>query len=320
MCVVATRIFALLDQLRQQLESLETSSDPEETPEDQNDENAAGEDAPAPKNDFFEFAREENGYEDAEEGELLWAKYQRSRGAEFERENAFYVDPDDETVRDADTQPVVFAQATAFVNELLYADNLALGAYIAATEERAKRAYLLKAVEDLDPRQDVDLEGRRSELAKLTDAELAGRLDAGAREKFAQTDFGALVDITQAVHRALAAEASLLEQKARQIALVEDGLLFCRDAGRVRAYYQHCCDLVERRPAGFCGGEGAWESSELVKPGEFQIDRSTSPLECALLAARRGRSPVELLGLSGARIECENAVVGVLQRLEREIG
>ena len=53
MCVVATRIFALLDQLRQQLESLETSSDPEEAPEDQNNDNTAEEDAPAPKNDFF---------------------------------------------------------------------------------------------------------------------------------------------------------------------------------------------------------------------------------------------------------------------------
>lgn len=62
----------------------------------------------------------------------------------------------------------------------------------------------------------------------------------------------------------LATEAALLEQKAEQIALVQAGVQFCRNSGQLRQYYQHCNDLVERRPAGFCGGEGAWESTKLV--------------------------------------------------------
>lgn len=95
--------------------------------------------------------KKESDYQDAEHEELTWAKYQRSRGTDFERRNAFYVG-EDKLVHDADAQPVVFSQAISFVNELLYQDNVALGAYITATEARTRRAYLLKAVEDQDPR------------------------------------------------------------------------------------------------------------------------------------------------------------------------
>ena len=53
-----------------------------------------------------------------------------------------------------------------------------------------------------------------------------------------------------------------------------------------------------------------------MQPGENQSSRATPPLKCALAAARRGRSPAELLGLVRARVECENAVVRTLQGLE----
>ena len=109
---------------------------------------------------------------------------------------------------------MVFSQATAFVNEVLYQDNLALGAYIAEVEARARRAYLLKAAEDEDPRQDCDIQKRREELVVLSNAELYAQLGAKAKEAYDGTNFGGLVDITQAVHDALTNEAALLEQKA----------------------------------------------------------------------------------------------------------
>ena len=219
MCVVATRVFVLLDQLRAQIAALEAPeaadglSDPENAPDGNNAENAGENSSPQQKVDFFEFAKGESGYGAAEQGERLWAKYQRSRGVEFERKNAFYVG-DDKLVRDADTQPVVFAQAVAFVDELLYEDNVALGAFIADAEARARRAYLLKAVEDEDPRQECDLRAKRAELAVLSDAELYSRLGSGARQEYDQTDFGGLVDMTRAVHDMLVAECALLAQKA----------------------------------------------------------------------------------------------------------
>lgn len=117
------------------------------------------------------------------------------------------------------------------MNELLYQDNLALSAYISATEARARRAYLLKVVEDLDPRQDCDMETKRAELAVLSDAELYAKLDDKEKQAYNKVDFSEIVDITQAVHHMLANEAVFLEQKAEQIALVQNGLQFCRDLG-----------------------------------------------------------------------------------------